>query len=113
MKGDAVRETIVRSQRAGYAGIWNRWMRPPGPVAASSEHVAALSVWLAGEDTREVNGREFFIAGVEIGVLPEPELQRVSFNPDGWTLESLEDPMTREYLIGDIRNRFSRSGDPA
>lgn len=113
MKGDAVRETIVRSQRAGYGGIWNRWMRPPGAVAATSDHVAALTVWLAGEDTREVNGREFYVGGVEIGILPEPELQRASFNPEGWSLESLEDPMTRDYLVGDVRNRFSRSGAPS
>jgi 3-oxoacyl-[acyl-carrier protein] reductase len=109
MRGDAVRQTIVHSQvRGGYPGIWNRWLGAPQALQGHSDHVAALTLWLCLETTREVNGREFFVAGSELGIFPEPELQRVSFRPTGWTLEALLDPSARDYLIGDVRNRYGK-----
>ena len=108
MRGDAVRNTIVHSQAAGYPGIWNRWLGAPGGSQSHSDHVAALTVWLCLDNTSQVNGREFFVAGSELGILPEPELHRVSFRREGWTLEDLLDPFTQDYLIGDARNRFGK-----
>jgi NAD(P)-dependent dehydrogenase (short-subunit alcohol dehydrogenase family) len=109
MKGDAVRNTILHSQASGYPGIWNRWLGAPQALQSHSDHVAALTVWLCLENTREVNGREFFVAGSELGILPEPELHRVSYRRDGWTLQDLLDASVQDYLVGDVRNRFGKS----
>lgn len=111
MKGDAVRQTIVASQESGFPGIWNRWIGAPGQSAATSESVAAVTVWLCTDATKGVNGREFFIAGSDLGILPEPELTRASFAADGWTLQKLLEPATHDYLIGGLVNRFDAEVD--
>jgi NAD(P)-dependent dehydrogenase (short-subunit alcohol dehydrogenase family) len=113
MRGDEVRNTILHSQAAGYPGIWNRWLGAPQALQSHSDHVAALTVWLCLEDTCDVNGREFFVAGSELGILPEPELHRVSFRAGGWTLQDLLDSSVKDYLVGDARNRFSKSAASA
>jgi 3-oxoacyl-[acyl-carrier protein] reductase len=99
-------ETLSESARLGIPPLWNRWPAADG-FPAGPEHVAALAVWLCTEAACPLNGRELFIAGQEIGLLPEPEAQRVSFAPEGWTLERLDRPDVRAYLLGDVRNRFA------
>lgn len=59
---------------------------------------------------KDVNGRDFFIHGGEIGILPEPELMRSLHNPAGWTLDLLDAPATRAYLIGEVQNKFAGIG---
>jgi len=87
-----------------------RWPSAQGfPVGP--EHVAAAAVWLCTDAAAAANGREFFVAGQEIGILPEPELQRVTFDAAGWTLESLDRPEVAAYLLGGARNGFA--GPPA
>lgn len=86
--------------------LWNRGFDMPAGAIPAPEHVAALTVWLSTDATAHVNGREFFICGSEVGIFPEPELHRVRFEPDGWSLEALDRPETREFLVGEIRNRF-------
>jgi 3-oxoacyl-[acyl-carrier protein] reductase len=93
-------------ERYRNVGIWNRSMLPGSNIHPGPEHVAALTVWLATTVTGEVNGREFFISGSEVGLMPLPELQRAMFEPRGWTLEDLDKPDTVQYLIGDVRNPF-------
>jgi 3-oxoacyl-[acyl-carrier protein] reductase len=98
-------ETLRESARLGIAPLWNRWPSaeafPSGP-----KHVAALAVWLCTDAAAAANGREFFVAGQEIGLLPEPELERASFAPEGWTLERLNRPEVAAYLLGGVANRF-------
>jgi 3-oxoacyl-[acyl-carrier protein] reductase len=102
----AVMDTIrVSVEELGVPPIWNR--STSSVVAPMPEHVAALAVWLCTEATREVNGREFFISGSEVGILPEPELMRAIFNAKGWDIDRFDEPGTRTYLIGDMRNRYS------
>lgn len=87
--------------------IWNRWSlveRPP----TKQESVAAVAVWLCTDACREVNGRELYVSGSDIGILPEPELHRALFQPEGWDLDRLDATHNRTYLIGDVRNRFPR-----
>jgi NAD(P)-dependent dehydrogenase (short-subunit alcohol dehydrogenase family) len=93
-------------ERYHNVGIWNRSMLPGNNIHPGPEHVAALTVWLATDATSEVNGREFFISGSEVGLMPEPELQRATFEPKGWTLDDFDNPGNRQYLIGNVRNPF-------
>ena len=98
--------TLLDSARLEIPPLWNRWPGAQG-FPAGPEHVAALAVWLCTEAAAAANGREFFVAGQEIGILPEPELQRVSFDAAGWTLDSLDRPEVGAYLLGGARNGFA------
>jgi hypothetical protein len=93
-------------QRHDNIALWNRPMLPTGTAHPGPEHVAALTVWLCTAAASEINGRELFIAGTELGVLPEPELQRASFEPAGWALQDLDKSLHQAYLFGQVRNRF-------
>lgn len=99
-------ESLTESARLGIPPLWNRWPAPDG-FSAGPEQVAAVATWLCTDAASQANGREFFIVGQELGLLPEPELQRTSFAPEGWTLERLERPDVSAYLLGDVRNRFA------
>lgn len=103
-------ESLSESARLGIPPLWNRWPAPDA-FPAGPEHVAAAAVWLCTAGAAAANGREFFIAGQEIGILPEPELQRACFAPEGWSLERLQRPEVAAYLLGDAQNRFT--GTPA
>jgi NAD(P)-dependent dehydrogenase (short-subunit alcohol dehydrogenase family) len=110
MATDKMYERIkVSENELQIPAIWNRWSLVERP-ATKQESVAAVAVWLCSDSCKDVNGRELFVAGADIGVLPEPELQRAMFRTEGWDLDSLDDPRTRTYLVGDMRNRFTGAG---
>jgi 3-oxoacyl-[acyl-carrier protein] reductase len=103
-------ETVAmgRYARARHGGIalWNRPMLPGAPPHPGPEQVAALSVWLATDGARELNGRELFISGTEAGIMAEPELHRACFEPAGWTLADFDKQAHRLYLLGNVRNQY-------
>ena len=103
-----VGDTISEVARLGIPLLWNRPMATPR-MEALPEHVAALVVWLCTDAAGHISGRDFYIQGDEVAVLPEPEAIRTSINPGGWTLDAFDEPTNREYLFGDIRNRFVRT----
>ena len=103
-----IENTINESARLGIPLLWNRPMATPR-MAALPDHVAALVVWLCTDAAGHISGRDFFIQGDEIAVIPEPEAIRTSINPGGWTLDAFDDEANRSYLFGDIKNRFVRS----
>ena len=79
------------------------------PQQQSSEQVAAATVWLATDATSEVNGREFFISGSEVGLrCRNRNCSAPPLNPKvgRWSSDM---PGNRQYLIGDVRNRLLRS----
>lgn len=106
MKLPLLQELMAESVRLGMSGIWNR--TAPSAVTSRPEHVAALAVWLCTEATAHVSGREFYVQGGEVGIFPEVEVMRSTFNPAGWDLESLESPGVAEHLVGDVKNRYVR-----
>ena len=102
-------ETIAESARLGIPLLWNRPMAQPRMTALPA-HVAALVVWLCTDEAAHISGRDFYIQGDEVALLPEPEAIRTSIHPGGWTLDAFDDPANRAYLFGDIPNRFVREG---
>jgi 3-oxoacyl-[acyl-carrier protein] reductase len=104
-----IERTINESARLGMPLLWNRPMAQPR-MTALPDHVAALVAWLCTDAAAHISGREFFIQGDEVALLPEPEALRTSFHPGGWTLEAFDEPANLAYLFGDIPNRFVRTG---
>lgn len=104
-----IQTTIDESARLGLPLLWNKPMAAPR-MTALPEHVAALVVWLCTDAAGHISGRDFYIQGDEVALIPEPEAIRTSINPGGWTLEAFDDEASRSYIFGDIQNRFVRQG---
>jgi len=105
---EGVLETIRRSGELGQTFNWNRPVQLRR-IMPTPDQVAALAIWLCTDMASHVSGRDFFVQGDEIGILPEPELARAVFAAEGFTLEALEDPGVTQYLVGDVINRFMAS----
>jgi len=105
---DSLFEYIKIGEKLGQTMLWNKPVNYNPPVPALADPVAALAVWLCTDACAHVSGREFHVQGGEVALFPEPEFSRISFNPKGWDIDSLDDPGVREYLVGDIPNRFVR-----
>jgi len=102
-------ETIAESARLGIPLLWNKPMAQPRMTALPA-HVAALVVWLCTDAAAHVSGRDFYIQGDEVALLPEPEAIRTSIHPGGWTLDAFDEAANRDYLFGSIQNRFVKGG---
>lgn len=102
-----VQNTIDQSARLGIPLLWNKPMAAPR-MTALPEHVAALVVWLCTDGAAHVSGRDFYIQGDEVALIPEPEAIRTSIHPGGWTLDAFDEQTNRSYIFGDILNRFVR-----
>lgn len=102
-------QTIAETARLGMPLLWNKPMAAPR-MTALPEHVAALVVWLCTDAAAHISGRDFYIQGDEVALIPEPEAIRTTINPGGWTLDAFDDDANRSYLFGDIPNRFVRNG---
>jgi 3-oxoacyl-[acyl-carrier protein] reductase len=98
--GGGVEAGIRLEQTFGRHVLGNRSISSPRP--AKAEEVAALVVWLCSDSMAAVNGRTFQIGGGEVGLWSEPELIKASFRKEGWDLDSLDQEVLREYLVGDI-----------
>ena len=107
-----INETIAESARLGIPLLWNKPMAQPRMTALPA-HVAALVVWLCTDAASHVSGRDFYIQGDEVALIPEPEAIRTSIHPGGWTLDAFDEQANRDYLFGSIQNRFVKRPDPA
>ena len=92
------------------------WVGTRAPVASTldvykPEAVAPLVVWLCTDAAANVNGRDFYVAGNEIGLFPELEPERLLYRDGGWDLDALDGP-ARDHLIGDLTNRYLLEGYP-
>jgi hypothetical protein len=75
------------------------------------EAVAPLVVWLCTDAAANVNGRDFYVAGNEVGLFPELEVERLLYRKGGWDLDAL-DGSARNNLVGDLTNRYLLEGYP-
>ena len=75
------------------------------------EAVAPLVVWLCTGAAANVNGRDFYVAGNEVGLFPELEVERLLYREGGWDLDAL-DGAARDSLVGDLTNRYLLEGYP-
>jgi 3-oxoacyl-[acyl-carrier protein] reductase len=103
-----VSEMLRVSEELGQTLNWNRPLALHG-VMPTPDHVAVLTVWLCGNSTKHVSGREFFVQGDEIGLMPETEMIRTVFAPDGFDIDKLNEPAITRYLTEDIKNRFLKT----
>jgi hypothetical protein len=92
------------------------WVGTRAPIASSlevykPEAVAPLVVWLCTDAAVNVNGRDFYVAGNEVGLFPELEVERLLYREGGWDLDAL-DGLVRDYLVGDLTNRYLLEGYP-
>jgi NAD(P)-dependent dehydrogenase (short-subunit alcohol dehydrogenase family) len=92
------------------------WVGTRAPVAPRQavykpDAVAPLVVWLCTDAAANVNGRDFYVAGNEVGLFPELEVERLVYREGGWNLDAL-DSAARDYLIGDLTNRYLLEGHP-
>jgi hypothetical protein len=99
--------TLLISQRdLGIPGVGSEWLGKSTSAGMKPAQVAALVVWLASDRATNANGRTFMVSRQEIGLYSEPESVRTAFHPEGWTIESLDDPAAAAFLIGQLRNIF-------
>ena len=92
------------------------WVGTRAPSMSSMEvykpeAVAPLVVWLCTDAAANVNGRDFYVAGNEVGLFPELEVERLLYREGGWDLDAL-DGSARDHLIGDLTNRYLLEGYP-
>jgi len=100
-------ETITyQTQTLGIPPLSNQWLLPHG-VEPYQHSVAAVLAWLCSPLSENINGREVYICGAQVALVQEPELIRSQFNPQGWTLDALSDPMVTAALTYDVRNRYT------
>ena len=81
------------------------------PEIFKPEKVAPLVVWLCTDAASNVNGRDFYVGGDEVGLYPELELERLLYRQGGWDLDAL-DSSGRDDLIADLTNRYLLEGHP-
>jgi 3-oxoacyl-[acyl-carrier protein] reductase len=92
------------------------WVGHRAPIGMSvevvrPERVAQLTVWLCTDAASNVNGRDFYVGGNEVGLYPELELQRLLYREGGWDLDAL-DSSGRDELIADLTNRYLLEDHP-
>jgi 3-oxoacyl-[acyl-carrier protein] reductase len=73
------------------------------PEEYPPEKVAPVAAFLASEKAADVSGCTVRAAGDSVGLLSNPELERVAFNEGGWDVDALETRI--ESVFGDEANR--------
>ncbi|MGQ4555388.1 SDR family NAD(P)-dependent oxidoreductase [Halobellus sp. GM3] len=73
------------------------------PEEYPPEKVAPVAAFLASEKSAGVSGCTVRAAGDSVGLLSNPELERVAFNDGGWEVDDLEAEI--ESVFGDAENR--------
>jgi NAD(P)-dependent dehydrogenase (short-subunit alcohol dehydrogenase family) len=75
--------------------------RPYTESEMPPEKVAPLVAFLASDAAQDITGCTVYAGGDRVGVYADPTMDAVGVNPDGWTLESLQDHF-REDIAADV-----------
>lgn len=110
-KGLNFEKFLPLMQALGRYWFGHRAHIPMEPEVVTPEKVAPLVVWLCTEAASNVNGRDFYVGGDEVGLYPELEVERLLYREGGWDLTAL-DASGRDELIGDVTNRYLLEGHP-
>ncbi|MFC6725041.1 SDR family oxidoreductase, partial [Halobium palmae] len=65
------------------------------------ERVAPMVAYLASDAAEDVTGCTLYAGGDRVGVLSDPEVERVGVRPGGWSLAELEETF-REHVADDV-----------
>jgi 3-oxoacyl-[acyl-carrier protein] reductase len=110
-RGVKIDKYLPIMQALGRYWFGHRAHIPMSPEIFKPEKVAPLAVWLCTDAASNVNGRDFYVGGDEIGLYPELELERLLYREGGWDLDAL-DSTGRVDLIADLTNRYLLEGHP-
>ncbi len=99
---DELREAMERSRASGAAAP------PPSmadsPMAGMAELdpalISPLIVWLASDESGNVNGRTFVAGGLQYGRFSEPVVEASLFSPTPWTIDQVFDLMPKTLAAG-------------
>jgi 3-oxoacyl-[acyl-carrier protein] reductase len=110
-KGINFEKFLPLMQALGRYWFGHRAHIPIAPEVVTPDKVAPFVVWLCTEAAANVNGRDFYVGGDEVGLYPELELERLLYREGGWDLDAL-DGSGREDLIAELTNRYLLEGHP-
>jgi hypothetical protein len=108
VRGQTFDEVLLRWKpeidRLGHASLGRRGhiIIPSAP-----DDVAKFAVWLCTDAASGLNGRDFFVAGNEVGLWSEPEICRSVIRDAGWDLDSLDALAATTFASG-LTNEFSK-----
>src|SRR5215510_10140427 len=89
-KGINIEKFLPIMRALGRYWFGHRAHIPISPAVVTPEKVAPLVVWLCTEAASNVNGRDFYVGGDEVGLYPELELERLLYREGGWDLDALD-----------------------
>ena len=75
--------------------------RPYTEAEMPPEKVAPLVAFLASDAAEDITGCTVYAGGDRVGVYADPTMEAVGVNPDGWSLESLQEHF-REDIAADV-----------
>ena len=85
--------------RAGISGAASN--RAPGaPVMRGPEMIAPMAGYLASDDSWNINGQIFHVAGGMVGLAWHPTPMRTIWKPAIWTLDELCDIIPKQMMAG-------------
>jgi NAD(P)-dependent dehydrogenase (short-subunit alcohol dehydrogenase family) len=105
---DEMREAAARGGAAGM----NQDVLKAFEKANPPEAVAPLVVWLCTDEAANVNGRNFLVAGNQIGLYSEPQVVADIKSDHGWSLDELSKLMPAE-VTKDLKNLFAPKEEEA
>ena len=115
---------VSTSEYAQNTGPWMRVMTltmgaEPGveskpnfdPAQFPPSKISPMVVWLCTDAARNVNGRTFHVSGDDVGLLSEPEPQRVIHQVGGWDLDGLDAAAAAGLTLG-LTNPYTLDAFP-
>lgn len=102
-------ETIVFQQETlGIPASGFNWVGPE-MAGAHPDYVGDFVAWLASDAASNVTGKVFYVSYGTIGLYPDQLVSKSVYVSREGTLDELDEPGRRKFLIGDIVNRFDGS----